>query len=425
MLICVHLWLPSVLLLAGCSTSAVPQFRLNTEGREPGSISRAQGEAIAQMLDALFGTPDRPAVPEAVSLQPELLKAAAGPIGGDAEGNQWGLFRRHCAACHGISGDGAGPSAAILNPYPRDFRNGVFKYTSTAGGAKPLRDDLRRTLRQGMRGTAMPSFRKLPDCEIEALIEYVKYLSIRGQTELYLLAAVVDDDADLPLEMREAMEEGVLPAARSWEDARPLAVVPPPPRADQFFTVGGDSSRRLPENRRTIGDGSRLLQPRFQKLIGPVPPPPPIDTPERLAASVARGRELFLSDATQCVRCHGRLGDGNGEQSELYDDWNKRKKGATADETRQLAQAFSAADPGVASAKLHPGNIPRRRSADRSVLAHLRGHQGDADAAGRRRPRQSGRAIARGYLARGQLRAIAGREEVALAHQLDFVSDYF
>ena len=40
-------------------------------------------------------------------------------------------------------------------------------------------------------------------------------------------------------------------------------------RADQFFTVGGDSSRRLPENRCKIGDWSRLLQPHFEKLIGP------------------------------------------------------------------------------------------------------------------------------------------------------------
>ena len=55
-----------------------------------------------------------------------------------------------------IVGDGAGPAAAVLDPYPRDFRNGLFKYTSTAGGAKPLREDLLRTLQQGIPGTAMP-----------------------------------------------------------------------------------------------------------------------------------------------------------------------------------------------------------------------------------------------------------------------------
>ncbi len=170
-----------------------------------------------------------------------------------------------------------------MNPYPRDFRNGVFKYTSTAGGAKPLRDDLRRTLRQGIPGTAMPSFCKLPDHEIDALIEYVEYLSIRGQTELYLFQTVVDEDALLPLSLPEVIAEGVRPAAKSWDDARLLAVVPPKP--------------------------------------------PPVDTSERLAASIARGGELFHGTGSQCVKCHGPLGDSNGEQAELYDDWNLRKKG--------------------------------------------------------------------------------------------------
>ncbi len=201
--------------LFGCH----PQFRLNTEGRDPAAISRTQAEAIAETLRRCSARPTSRG-PGGRRAESERLQAAAGPIGGDAEGNQWGLFRRHCAACHGTSGDGAGPSAAVLNPYPRDFRNGVFKYTSTAGGAKPLRDDLLRTFRQGIPGTAMPSFCKLPDREIEALLEYVKYLSIRGQTELYLLQTVVDEDAVLPLAMHEVMAEGVLPAARSWDEAR-------------------------------------------------------------------------------------------------------------------------------------------------------------------------------------------------------------
>ena len=102
------------------------------------------------------------------------------------------------AALRGVSRDlgrRGRPVGRCLEPYPRDFRNGVFKYTSTAGGAKPVREDLLRTLRQGIPGTAMPSFRKLPDRRFDALVEYVKYLSIRGQTELYLLQAVVDEDA--------------------------------------------------------------------------------------------------------------------------------------------------------------------------------------------------------------------------------------
>ena len=139
-------------------------------------------------MEKLFGTPDKPVVPEGVDLDKELLAIAAGPVGSDENDNPRGLFRKHCVACHGISGDGAGPNAAALMPYPRDYRPGVFKYTSTAGGGKPVREDLLRTLQTGIPGTAMPSFGKLPQRQLESLVEYVKYLSLRGETELYLSA---------------------------------------------------------------------------------------------------------------------------------------------------------------------------------------------------------------------------------------------
>ena len=41
---------------------------------------------------------------------------------------QRGLYRQHCVHCHGITGDGAGPTAQFLMPYPRDFRTGEFKF---------------------------------------------------------------------------------------------------------------------------------------------------------------------------------------------------------------------------------------------------------------------------------------------------------
>ena len=185
------------------------------EGRDPKSVSPEQAGAIAETLEGLFGTPDAPRSPEAAALDPALLATAAGPVGGDAEGSHRGLYRRHCATCHGITGDGAGPTASILDPYPRDYRNGVFKYTSTMPGHKPLKTDLHRTLIRGILDTAMPSFAQLPEGEIDALVEYVKYLSIRGQTEQYLFEMVVDDDAKLPIDADQVIEEGVLPIARS------------------------------------------------------------------------------------------------------------------------------------------------------------------------------------------------------------------
>ena len=40
----------------------------------------------------------------------------------------------------------------------------------------------------------MPSFRALPQEELEALVEYVKYLTIRGQYERYLISEVAGLD---------------------------------------------------------------------------------------------------------------------------------------------------------------------------------------------------------------------------------------
>ncbi|MCA1685321.1 MAG: c-type cytochrome, partial [Planctomycetia bacterium] len=68
------------------------------------------------------------------------------------------LYRKHCLHCHGVSGAGDGPTSAFLYPRPRDYRKGIFKFTSTVGGQKPTRGDLRKTIREGLHGTSMPAF---------------------------------------------------------------------------------------------------------------------------------------------------------------------------------------------------------------------------------------------------------------------------
>jgi hypothetical protein len=87
-----------LLFLLGCSWSPPPQFKLNTEGRDPLSIGGSQRESIAETLEKLFGTPDIPLVPEGIDLNKELLAVAAGPVGSDENDNPRGLFRKHCVA---------------------------------------------------------------------------------------------------------------------------------------------------------------------------------------------------------------------------------------------------------------------------------------------------------------------------------------
>jgi mono/diheme cytochrome c family protein len=285
--------------LAGCGKAPEPQFQVNLEGRDPQTATAQQVAAVREALEQLFGTPERPAVPAGVPLSLERLAAAAGPVGGQANGRQFGLYRRYCTCCHGVSGTGAGPAAGSLDPYPRDYRNGVFKYTSTCDGGKPTDDDLERTLLRGIPGTAMPSFAKLSPAQIAALVEYVKYLSIRGQTELVVVQLAVDENEPLPLDGDLVRKEALLPAVESWDNTRRLRLeVWPPSRPDP-------------------------------------------STPQALAASVAKGREVYRGKAAQCLKCHGPEGRGDGEEGELYDAWNKPKKGATPQETRNFAARFA------------------------------------------------------------------------------------
>jgi len=86
-------------------------------------------------------------------------------------------FQEHCSVCHGITGRGNGPWAAGLDVKPRNFRTGLFKFRTTPYGMLPVEDDLRRTIRNGISGTAMPVFSKLRDEEVDAIIVYLKQLS--------------------------------------------------------------------------------------------------------------------------------------------------------------------------------------------------------------------------------------------------------
>ncbi|MCF6314119.1 MAG: c-type cytochrome [Verrucomicrobiales bacterium] len=93
------------------------------------------------------------------------------------------IFRSQCSPCHGKTGRGNGPWAVKLTDKPRDFRVGIFKFRSTPYGKLPTNDDLRRTIRNGISGTAMPFFKKLTDADVNGLIVYLQSLSKRWKDE--------------------------------------------------------------------------------------------------------------------------------------------------------------------------------------------------------------------------------------------------
>lgn len=311
-------------------------------------------------VDRLFGTPDDPKVPECATADGEVsglisldrLRMAAGPaelddpVNPDFGDDQRGLFRKHCVLCHGISGQGRGPGALAM-PYARDYRMGVFKYKSTARGSKPQREDLTRLIRHGIGGTAMNPIPGLTDGQIEALVDYVIYLSWRGEVERRMIDAAMFDldlaggeriiDPATETSDPEAFKENwgyitetVLEVAGNWLDA-----------ADAATEIEEPGEIPVPNSR-----AEYLAMSQGEQA-------------ETLSRSVARGKELFLSEAVGCAKCHGKEGKGDGQTSD-YDDWTKdwtTNVGLDPKETVKLT-------PLMARGALPPQNIVPRNFAE-------------------------------------------------------------
>lgn len=183
------------------------------------------------------------------------------------------LYRLECLHCHGNEGGGNGPTAPFLNPLPRDYRNGVFKFTAVKDKARPRRADLYNILDQGATGTAMPSFRRFSPAQIEGLVDYVRLLSIRGEVERLLTLAVQDEEPITP-----ALAEQTY--ADVWE---------------KWLTAGE----------------------KFFAYDGEIPAP--------TAEMLERGRELF-NDAARgnCASCHDERGTGQGASAFTVNEAGER-----------------------------------------------------------------------------------------------------
>lgn len=87
------------------------------------------------------------------------------------------VYARRCAVCHGATGKGDGPAARTLQPRPRDFSGGVFKFKSVKGSTPPRLEDVRRSIRKGIAGTSMPAWHDLLTTrEIDAVAEHIRQL---------------------------------------------------------------------------------------------------------------------------------------------------------------------------------------------------------------------------------------------------------
>ena len=84
------------------------------------------------------------------------------------------VFARFCSVCHGRHGRGDGPAAAELDPAPRDLTARQFRFRTTGSGESPRPEDLERSIRRGLPGSAMPAFWELFSTEeIDDLVAFV------------------------------------------------------------------------------------------------------------------------------------------------------------------------------------------------------------------------------------------------------------
>jgi mono/diheme cytochrome c family protein len=191
---------------------------------DPSKLTAQQSQQLATALGKRFGAPAHPTVAGLDTEVVQELKLDDEKL--LARGSE--LYRHQCLHCHGLTGDGRGPTSGWVHPHPRDYRQGVFKFTSSSqaeGPRKPRREDLLRTLREGIDGTSMPSFRLLPESDLEALISYVIHLSLRGQVEYQVMLVTAKGD-DTPIE--EQVEDTAKLLAGFWQQGQKSLIQPGP-----------------------------------------------------------------------------------------------------------------------------------------------------------------------------------------------------
>ena len=229
------------LFAGGCSRLPDAAYTLRADA-EKLELPEKHKQQIARYLAAYHGSPASPRMALPKEGEPAAEGEAAKGVDAITRVDKPGYDRLHlalgrdvytqqCAGCHGTTGDGKGPAAVHLNPPPRDYRNGVFKFTSTPRGSKPRRDDLRRILTYGAKGTSMPAFRFMPEIEREAVIDYVQTLAARGELEINLVREATDELTEEEDFDPATVAEYVTDIDRAWARAeeelvRPVTVNP-------------------------------------------------------------------------------------------------------------------------------------------------------------------------------------------------------
>jgi len=177
---------------------------------------------------------------------------------------------------------------------------------------------LDRILTNGIPDTGMPSFKLLHSDEREALLQYVIYLSIRGESERRLI--------ELSGEYDYANEERMVDVSLKKKNP------------DEF-------NFQLEAIREVIGGvAQRWL--RADSMVMHAQRPEGWISDQK---SIDRGRDLFYGALANCIKCHGDSALGDGQVTD-YDDWAKEIEPTDPDSVREF----------VALGAMKPRNIRPR-----------------------------------------------------------------
>ena len=198
------------------------------------------------------------------------------------------LYMQNCEHCHGVSGDGNGPTAQYFDIKPRDYRMGLFKFTSTRNTDKARRDDLERTVRLGIPGTYMPSFLLFKDDEVGALVEYVRWLSMRGEFE---------QKVDVEFEGEQYTSEAITQRLKGGESDSQIETALGKFINQDLPRISSDKSDDLVTAWTGAEQADALVVPKKARTP---------DTSE----SRERGRKLFVSDIAKCCSVTARRAGG-------------------------------------------------------------------------------------------------------------------
>ena len=170
------------------------------------------------------------------------------------------LFMVNCASCHGNNGLGDGPAAAALNPKPRNFHEGYWKY---GGGIARVV----QTISTGSPGTAMAAFTNIPLEDRFAIAHYERSFGTK-------------QEEDKPQDL-------------AW-----LGPIGGGPEKGGGTPGGGPGGPGKPTPTIPIELALRLMaEPAAPAPIGGMPPP----------SGEGRGAALY---GERCVSCHGPSGEG-------------------------------------------------------------------------------------------------------------------